>query len=229
MISVTIGQLAPHLMFHLADAAMRSIVLACLAALVLAGFRVRHVTPQLAAWTGMLYAALAMPVLAWLLPAIPVRLRIPDRQVAAAIPISSAGQVGEPYKKTLVERAERSGRSLRAGRTLRALSVVSVSMKTVMNWRGAGAASSISAGKDSGQTAGAWAQPERQGDASAGLLQMASEFGARVEAAADAAAAPRAVIIYSQCLHAGTHVFAGTSRGWARLERPPAAKRRAGR
>ena len=177
MTSLTIAQLAPRVMVHLADAAMRSIALACLAVLLLAAFRVRHVSTQLAVWTGVLYAALAMPLLVWLLPAIPVHLRIPAKQVMAAAPISGGGQLDEPDKTALFERVERSGRFQRAGRTLRAFRAVSVSMNTVRNWRAAGAASSVSAGKGSGQKTGARAQLEWQGDASARLLQTVSWLG----------------------------------------------------
>jgi GWxTD domain-containing protein len=84
MTSVAIAQHASGVMIFLADAAVRSIVLACLAALALAGLRVRHVTVHLAVWTGVLYAALAMPLLAWMMPAI--SLRVPVQLISAGAP-----------------------------------------------------------------------------------------------------------------------------------------------
>lgn len=109
-----LAQFAPRVMVHLADPALRSIVLACLAVVVLTAFRVRHVTAHLVVWTGVLYAALAMPLLAWLLPAIPVPLQIPAKQVETAPPISSAGKVGVPDQTAPVEPTERPSRFLRA-------------------------------------------------------------------------------------------------------------------
>lgn len=113
MISLTVAQLGPRVMVHLADAALRSIVLACLAALLLLAFRVRHVTVQLAVWTAVLYAALAMPVLAWLLPAIPVHLRIPAKEVAAN-PIRSSLSAGAPDQTEVFEVAVPSGQAVHA-------------------------------------------------------------------------------------------------------------------
>ena len=71
-----IDQHASGVMLFLADAAVRSIILACRAALALAVLRVRQVTVHLAVWTGVLYAALAMPLLAWMTPAISLRVPV---------------------------------------------------------------------------------------------------------------------------------------------------------
>jgi GWxTD domain-containing protein len=84
MTSIAIAQHASGVMIFLVDAAVRSMVLACLAALALAGLRVRQVTVHLAVWTGVLYAALAMPLLAWMTPAI--SLRVPVKLIAAGAP-----------------------------------------------------------------------------------------------------------------------------------------------
>jgi len=91
MTSLAIAQHASGMMIFLADAAVRSIVLACLAALALAVLRVRQVTVHLAVWTGVLYAALAMPLLAWMTPAI--SLRVPMQLIAAGTPSLNSGQI----------------------------------------------------------------------------------------------------------------------------------------
>jgi len=61
-------EVAPHVLAPIAGAAARSLVLAGVAALALAGFRVRATGTRLFTWTTVLYAALAMPLLGWLLP-----------------------------------------------------------------------------------------------------------------------------------------------------------------
>ncbi len=83
---------ASWLIRQLADTAVRALVPAVLAALVLALFRVRQVSPRLAVWTGVLYAALAVPFLRLLLPAIPVR--VPARVLAYARPVYRTGGAG---------------------------------------------------------------------------------------------------------------------------------------
>ncbi len=59
----------------IAEPALRTIVLAGIAALALWAFRVRSASAQLAAWTAVLCAALALPLLSWLLP--PMFMRLP--------------------------------------------------------------------------------------------------------------------------------------------------------
>ena len=60
------------LLVQLANPAGRALALACAAALALAAFRVKTTSVRLFAWTSVLYAALAMPLLGWILPAVPV-------------------------------------------------------------------------------------------------------------------------------------------------------------
>ena len=67
---------------QLAGAAVRALLPASVAALALCAFRVRHAALRLAVWTGVLYAALALPLLGYLLPAIPVR--VPAKTAARA-------------------------------------------------------------------------------------------------------------------------------------------------
>jgi beta-lactamase regulating signal transducer with metallopeptidase domain len=61
-----------NLLANLADPAARALVLAAAAALALAAFRVKATSARLFTWTAVLYAALAMPLLGWLLPPIPI-------------------------------------------------------------------------------------------------------------------------------------------------------------
>jgi len=61
----------------LAHAAVRALALAGAAGLGLAAFRVKSTTTRLFTWTAVLYAALAMPVLQWMLPPVPVPVPAP--------------------------------------------------------------------------------------------------------------------------------------------------------
>jgi len=54
------------------DSALRAAILAAAAGLGLAMFRVNSTSMRLSAWKGVLTAALAMPLLAWVLPSLPV-------------------------------------------------------------------------------------------------------------------------------------------------------------
>jgi beta-lactamase regulating signal transducer with metallopeptidase domain len=60
------------------DAALRSLILACFLAVVLELFRVRVVRAELFAWRGLLFVALAMPLLMWLTPAVPLAVPVPS-------------------------------------------------------------------------------------------------------------------------------------------------------
>ena len=57
---------------YLAEPAVRSLAMGCLGAVALWAFRVKRVTTHLLAWTAVLCAALAMPVLGAFLPRVPV-------------------------------------------------------------------------------------------------------------------------------------------------------------
>jgi bla regulator protein BlaR1 len=61
-----------NLLAQLANPAARTFVLAAAAALALAAFRVKATSARLFTWTAVLYAALAMPFLGWLLPPLPI-------------------------------------------------------------------------------------------------------------------------------------------------------------
>jgi beta-lactamase regulating signal transducer with metallopeptidase domain len=60
------------LLSQLANPAGRALAIACIAGLGLAAFRVKATSVRLFAWTAVLYLALAMPLLGWLLPTLPV-------------------------------------------------------------------------------------------------------------------------------------------------------------
>ncbi len=58
----------------LVDAALRTLLLAAVTGTGLAVFRVKSTSLRLFTWTGVLFAGLAMPLLAWLVPALPIPL-----------------------------------------------------------------------------------------------------------------------------------------------------------
>lgn len=72
------------LLAQLATITVRSVMLAAVAGLLLKIFRVRATSTRLFAWTAVLYGALALPVLGWLLP--PLAVPMP---FVAAKPISA--------------------------------------------------------------------------------------------------------------------------------------------
>ena len=78
------SHLCAQLLRHLAEPALRALVLAALAGLALAVGRVKDAAIRLAVWTALLYAALAMPFLAWVAPA--VRLPMPALLAAPSVP-----------------------------------------------------------------------------------------------------------------------------------------------
>ena len=65
-------QASTNLLAQLANPAARSLVLGLAAGAVLAAFRVRTTSTRLFTWTAVLYASLAMPLLGWMLPPLPI-------------------------------------------------------------------------------------------------------------------------------------------------------------
>ncbi len=63
---------------HLADAALRSLALAGIAALVHLCLRHKNPVLRLALWRAVLYSALAMPLMIWLMPALPLPILAPS-------------------------------------------------------------------------------------------------------------------------------------------------------
>jgi len=106
---------SPEVIRQLTDPALRAILLAMAAALALRLLRVRNASTQLAVWTGVLYAALALPLLGWLLPELP--LRIP---ASRAVPALKAVQTNWLSGNGLLKRVQ-AGRMVGALQTARAL------------------------------------------------------------------------------------------------------------
>jgi beta-lactamase regulating signal transducer with metallopeptidase domain len=67
---------ASGMLLLLVNAALRTLVLAALAGLGLAVFRVKATSARLLTWTAVLFGALSLPLLLWLLPSIPVPLPV---------------------------------------------------------------------------------------------------------------------------------------------------------
>ena len=98
----------------LAGAAVRSLVLGCVAAAALALFRTKSVRVELFIWKGVLLAALAMPVLMLVGPAVRVAvpvLSLPERGAAAAL---TEPTVTETAPVALLVRNERRKNARRA-------------------------------------------------------------------------------------------------------------------
>ncbi len=76
MITSAVLQASTNLLAQLANPAARALALAAAAGLALAAFRVKATSTRLFTWTAVLYAALAMPFLGWMLP--PVSVTTPE-------------------------------------------------------------------------------------------------------------------------------------------------------
>ncbi|MGA9981537.1 MAG: M56 family metallopeptidase [Candidatus Sulfotelmatobacter sp.] len=72
MTPTTFVEASTTLLAQLASPAARALALAAAAGLGLTAFRVKATNVRLVTWTAVLYAALAMPLLAWMLPSLPV-------------------------------------------------------------------------------------------------------------------------------------------------------------
>ena len=110
------SDLCAQLLRGLAEPALRALALAALAGLALGVGRVKDAAVRLAVWTALLYAALAMPFLAWVAPA--VRLPVPALlAVPSAPPPAPAGirvlAIGSPVR--VIARATPSARLQSAG------------------------------------------------------------------------------------------------------------------
>jgi beta-lactamase regulating signal transducer with metallopeptidase domain len=72
MTPTTFVEASTTLLAQLANPAARALALAAAAGLGLAAFRVKATNVRLVSWTAVLYAALAIPLLAWMLPSLQV-------------------------------------------------------------------------------------------------------------------------------------------------------------
>jgi beta-lactamase regulating signal transducer with metallopeptidase domain len=100
---------------QLANPAARALALSVIVGLGLAAFRVKTTSLRLFTWTALLYTALAMPVLQWMLPPLPIpapaflqnafledRTAQPERmKVKVSLAASAAGEVLSAPKKAL--------------------------------------------------------------------------------------------------------------------------------
>ena len=123
MIPITAIPAPANLLAQLVNPAVRSLVLAGGAALTLWLFRVKTTSWRLFAWTAVLYAALAMPLLSWILPPLfvpaPAFLRTESRpgdaggsQVFSGAPTSSISQEAPvPADGATVELGKRTRQS----------------------------------------------------------------------------------------------------------------------
>ena len=106
---------SPEVIRQLADPALRAILLAMAVALGLRVLRVRSAAAQFAVWTGVLYAALALPLLGWSLPVLPLRVA-----ASRAVPALKAVQTNWLSGNSLLELVQ-AGRRVGALQTARAL------------------------------------------------------------------------------------------------------------
>jgi len=77
----------------------RALAIACVAGLGLAAFRVKATPVRLFAWTAVLYAALAMPLLGWLLPSLPVATPVFLQSLVAQQAPPAQVRVSQPLAK----------------------------------------------------------------------------------------------------------------------------------
>jgi beta-lactamase regulating signal transducer with metallopeptidase domain len=96
-------QASSSLLALAAEPAVRSIFVACAAALVLGALRVKSVAPRLAVWKIVLCCALAMPVLGWVVPALPFSIPVPKfagKSVFGAVEFASSPVASVPHATT---------------------------------------------------------------------------------------------------------------------------------
>ena len=120
MIAPAVLQASTNLLAQLANPAARTLALAAAAGLALAAFRVKATSTRLFTWTAVLYAALAMPILLWILPPMPIAT--PPLVQQALSSVRETGVFGSSQKtlgtndETSVATAEQSSRYLAAER-----------------------------------------------------------------------------------------------------------------
>ena len=96
-------QASSSLLALAAEPAVRSILVACAAALVLGALRVKSVAPRLAVWKIVLCCALAMPVFGWVVPALPFSIPAPKfagKSIFGAVEFASSPAASMPHATT---------------------------------------------------------------------------------------------------------------------------------
>jgi bla regulator protein BlaR1 len=137
MMPVSVVHASSRFLFQLASPAVRALVLSGAAALALAVFRVRSTSVRLFTWTAVLYAALALPLLGWLLPAFsistPTFLKANVSQIAAA-PVSLPANAAVITRGKLVNKTPVSERSSTALASLSSTSLSGPSFLSSIPW-----------------------------------------------------------------------------------------------
>ena len=102
----------------MADAAARSLMLACFAAAALGAFRVKNVRTRLLLWEAVLLAALAMPLLTSLTPAIQIAVplsNLQERSASVEIPATQPAPAHTSISESSARTRTRSVERVKAG------------------------------------------------------------------------------------------------------------------
>ncbi len=90
MTSPALTQASANLLAQLANPAARALALGAIAGLGLLAFRVKTTSTRLFTWTAVLYAAIAVPILGWILPPLPVPVPALLQQTWTILPETEA-------------------------------------------------------------------------------------------------------------------------------------------
>lgn len=93
---------------QLVDPALRALILAAVAGIALAIFRVKTTSLRLLTWRGILYGALALPILGWMLP--PLLVPVPSflQRQANGLPVRAEEQVPTHAATSVIFRTRKS-------------------------------------------------------------------------------------------------------------------------
>jgi beta-lactamase regulating signal transducer with metallopeptidase domain len=100
MTPVTAIQASTGLLAHLADSAVRTVLLCGVAGFGIFVLRVKTASARLFTWTAVLYAALAMPLLKWMLPPLPIATPA-FLQSASVSPVDVHSQTSQSTQRSL--------------------------------------------------------------------------------------------------------------------------------
>ncbi|HEV2298348.1 MAG TPA: M56 family metallopeptidase [Candidatus Acidoferrales bacterium] len=130
MISDSVVRASSSLLVHLAEPAARGITLGCLAAIVLGALRVRRVPLRLFAWTTVLYGAVAIALVGWLLPKVPMRVpgaATAERIIEANRTLTSAVHTLRAYAREAKEASQAGEKAIAPRETARPYSAAMIS------------------------------------------------------------------------------------------------------
>ncbi len=156
MTSAALTQASVNLLVQLANPAARALALGAIAGLGLAAFRVKATSTRLFTWSAVLYAAIAVPMLGWILPPLPVPVPallqqtwtiFPEREVQAAtnVVVATATQSSPLQAAERRQNAARPERSRTGASRTNATIVVNNSQqgeRTTVSWDPASTAAS---------------------------------------------------------------------------------------